>query len=63
MSLPLRSVHWDAGKLTILDQTKLPEEITYQSCDNYRMIIEAIRTTRLRVCMPRRTVAHTATRS
>lgn len=43
MSSPLRSVHWDDGKLIILDQTKLPEEVTYQSCNNYRVIIEAIR--------------------
>lgn len=43
MSSPLRSVHWNDGKLIILDQTKLPEEVTYQSCNNYRVIIEAIR--------------------
>lgn len=43
MSEPLCSIRWDGDKLILLDQTRLPEEIAYLSCTDYRVIIDAIR--------------------
>lgn len=39
----LRSLAWEGESLRLLDQTKLPCEITYLSCRDYREVADAIR--------------------
>ena len=39
----LRSLSWEGESLRLLDQTKLPCEITYLNCRDYREVAEAIR--------------------
>ena len=39
----LRSLVWEGESLQLLDQTKLPCEITYLSCRDYREVADAIR--------------------
>lgn len=44
----LRSLAWEGESLRLLDQTKLPGEITYLSCKDYREVADAIRTLSVR---------------
>ena len=44
----LKSLCWEAGKLTLLDQRKLPDTISYITCEDYRTVAEAIRTLAVR---------------
>ena len=39
----LRSLAWEGESLRLLDQTKLPTEITYLRCRDYREVADAIR--------------------
>ncbi|MGE5552179.1 MAG: S-methyl-5-thioribose-1-phosphate isomerase [Bacteroidota bacterium] len=42
------SLTWRDGRLILLDQTKLPAELTYEECRDFRDVAEAIRTLRVR---------------
>ncbi len=44
----VRSIDWVDGKVVILDQTKLPFDVSYIPCDDYRTVAECIRTLRVR---------------
>ena len=37
------AIEWKDGKVLMLDQTKLPIEVTYIECTDYRMVAEGIR--------------------
>ena len=39
----LKSLAWEGESLRLLDQTKLPSEITYLNCTDYREVADAIR--------------------
>ncbi len=39
----LKSLSWEGDALKLLDQTKLPTELTYISCKDYRSVADAIR--------------------
>ena len=43
MSQSLQSLSWEGDHLKLLDQTKLPTELTYLSCQDYKSVAEAIR--------------------
>ena len=47
----LRSLAWEGESLRLLDQTKLPTEITYLSCRDYREVADAIRILAYRECL------------
>lgn len=44
----IKAIEWINGKVVILDQTKLPFEITFIECTDYRQIAECIRTMKIR---------------
>ncbi|WP_407431371.1 S-methyl-5-thioribose-1-phosphate isomerase [Methanobrevibacter sp.] len=39
----MRTIEWEDNKLKLIDQTKLPDELTYVYCENYREVIVAIK--------------------
>ena len=39
----MRTLEWENNKLKLIDQTKLPDELTYVYCENYREVIVAIK--------------------
>ena len=39
----MRTLEWEDNKLKLIDQTKLPDELTYVYCDNYQDVIVAIK--------------------
>ena len=39
----MRTMEWEDDKLKLIDQTKLPDELTYVYCENYPEVITAIR--------------------
>ena len=39
----MKTLEWEDNKLKLIDQTKLPDELTYVYCDNYQEVIVAIR--------------------
>ena len=39
----MRTMEWEDNKLKLIDQTKLPDELTYVYCENYHEVIVAIR--------------------
>ena len=39
----MRTLEWEDNRLKLIDQTKLPDELTYVYCDNYQDVIVAIR--------------------
>ena len=39
----MKTLEWEGNKLKLIDQTKLPDELSYVYCDNYRDVIVAIR--------------------
>jgi methylthioribose-1-phosphate isomerase len=40
----LRSVKWKKGKVVMIDQTKIPDRLTYVSCKTYKDVANAIKT-------------------
>lgn len=40
----LRSVKWKNGKVVLVDQTKIPNKLTYVSCKTYKDVANAIKT-------------------
>ncbi len=40
---PLQTVAWEAGKVRLIDQTALPEKLTYVDMSDWREVAEAIR--------------------
>jgi len=43
-----KTLYWDNGAAMILDQTRLPHELTYVRCTDYRMVAECIKNMRIR---------------
>ena len=39
----MKTLEWEDNKLKLIDQTKLPDELTYVYCENYQDVIVAIR--------------------
>ncbi len=39
----MRTMEWEDNRLKLIDQTKLPDELTYVYCENYHAVIVAIR--------------------
>ena len=39
----MRTLEWEDNKLKLIDQTKLPDELTYVYCENYQEVIVAIK--------------------
>ena len=39
----MKTLEWEDNKLKLIDQTKLPDELTYVYCNDYREVIEAIK--------------------
>ena len=39
----MKAIEWENNKLKLIDQTKLPDELTYVYCENYREVIVAIK--------------------
>jgi len=31
----MKTIEWEENKLKLIDQTKLPDELTYVYCENY----------------------------
>lgn len=44
----MKSIEWQQGALVLLDQTKLPKEIEYLHCTDWREVAEAIKMLRVR---------------
>ncbi|WP_066639364.1 S-methyl-5-thioribose-1-phosphate isomerase [Desulfolucanica intricata] len=44
----MESMRWENGVLMLLDQTRLPGEVYYKPCRDYREVAEAIKTLRVR---------------
>lgn len=44
----VKSIAWDGHELRLLDQTKLPGEISVVACKDYQMVADAIRTMKVR---------------
>lgn len=42
------ALHWNRGVLTLLDQTKLPGEVTHITTDDYRVVAKAIKELQVR---------------
>ena len=42
------NIEWRKDTLVLLDQTKLPTEITYVHCTDWRQVAEAIKMLRVR---------------
>ena len=40
----MRTLEWEDNKLKLIDQTKLPDELTYVYCSTYQEVIDAIKT-------------------
>ena len=39
----MKTLEWENNKLKLIDQRKLPDELTYVYCDNYKDVIKAIK--------------------
>ena len=39
----MKTLEWEDNKLKLIDQRKLPDELTYVYCENYQDVIEAIK--------------------
>ncbi|MBS1113214.1 MAG: mtnA, partial [Nitrospirae bacterium] len=44
----IKSIEWVDGKVMMLDQSKLPFEVTYIVCTDYLMVADGIRKLRIR---------------
>src|SRR4051812_32744618 len=42
--MPLLTVQWQSGKVKLIDQTALPEQLRYVELSDWREVAEAIRT-------------------
>ncbi|MDP3484748.1 MAG: S-methyl-5-thioribose-1-phosphate isomerase, partial [Methanobacteriaceae archaeon] len=40
----MKTMLWEDNQLLLIDQTKLPDELTYFTCKNYKDVIQAIKT-------------------
>ncbi len=43
-----RTIYWEGEAAMVLDQTKLPHEVTYVKCTDYHMVAECIKNMRIR---------------
>ena len=39
----MKTLEWEDNKLKLIDQTKLPDELTYVYCNDYKEVIVAIK--------------------
>lgn len=46
--MPLTAIEWDKGRIKMIDQTRLPEELTYIHCSRVENLWEAIKNLRVR---------------
>lgn len=46
--MPIATIEWDKGKVKMIDQTKLPEELVYIHCSEVEGVWEAIKSLRVR---------------
>src|SRR4030065_774986 len=44
----VKAIEWTDGKVVILDQSKLPLEVTFVDCTDYHMVANCIRTLKIR---------------
>ncbi len=44
----LRPIYWEGNQVVLIDQTKLPQEEVWLTCDNYRQLAVAIRDMQIR---------------
>ena len=44
----MKTMHWKNDHLFLLDQTRLPDEVTYCECKTYKDVIQAIKTMKVR---------------
>ena len=44
----MKTMYWEDDQLLLIDQTKLPDELTYYHCKNYKDVIHAIKTMKVR---------------
>jgi methylthioribose-1-phosphate isomerase len=44
----VKAIEWTDGKVVILDQSKLPLEVTFVDCIDYHMVADCIRTLKIR---------------
>jgi len=44
----MKTMFWEDNQLVLIDQTKLPHELVYYQCKNYRNVIHAIKTMKVR---------------
>ena len=40
--MAIRAMEWSQGQLRLLDQTRLPKEIRWMACTDYRQVVKAI---------------------
>ena len=39
----MKTLEWEDNKLKLIDQTKIPDELSYVYCENYNEVIVAIK--------------------
>ena len=44
----MKTMYWEDNKLFLIDQTLLPDKIVYHECSNYKDVIDAIKTMKVR---------------
>jgi methylthioribose-1-phosphate isomerase len=44
----MKTMYWEDNKLFLIDQTLLPDKIVYNECSNYKDVIDAIKTMKVR---------------
>jgi methylthioribose-1-phosphate isomerase len=44
----MKTMYWEYNKLFLIDQTLLPDKIVYHECSNYKDVIDAIKTMKVR---------------
>lgn len=44
----MKTMYWKDSKLFLIDQTKLPDEVGYVECSDYKDVINAIKTMKVR---------------
>jgi methylthioribose-1-phosphate isomerase len=44
----MKTMYWKDNKLFLIDQTRLPDEVVYLECKNYKDVINAIKTMKVR---------------
>ena len=43
LGVKMKTLEWEDNKLKLIDQRKLPDELTYVYCDDYQDVITAIK--------------------